>query len=84
MYEFKQTCAGCPEQYDVYDGDRQVGYVRLRWGALRADAGFCGGDTVYSHDFGDDLKGMFADDAERRHYLNEIANALRRHYEKTE
>ena len=29
--KFIQTCVGCPEQYDVYDGKEQVGYVRLRW-----------------------------------------------------
>lgn len=31
---FKQTCFACPEQYDVYQDDKQVGYVRLRHGYL--------------------------------------------------
>lgn len=31
--DFRQTCGACPEQYDVYDmSNKQVGYVRLRWG----------------------------------------------------
>lgn len=29
---FELTCGACPEQYDVYNGETQVGYVRLRWG----------------------------------------------------
>lgn len=41
------TCGACPEQYDVYDGDRQVGYIRLRHGALRVDCPDTGGETVY-------------------------------------
>ena len=31
---FEQTCAAYPEQYDVWKGDEQVGYVRLRHGHL--------------------------------------------------
>ena len=33
-YRFEQTCAGCPEQYNVWDGDTKVAYVRYRWGYL--------------------------------------------------
>ena len=32
--DFKQTCGACPEQYDVFKDEKQVGYVRLRWGDL--------------------------------------------------
>ena len=31
-YNFVITCHGCPEQYDVYEGDKKVAYVRYRWG----------------------------------------------------
>ena len=31
---FKKTCDACPEQYDVFKDEKQVGYVRLRWGNL--------------------------------------------------
>lgn len=27
-----RTCEACPEQYDVFDGPVNVGYLRLRWG----------------------------------------------------
>lgn len=33
-FEFSGTCLACPEQYDVRLEGKQVGYVRLRWGAL--------------------------------------------------
>ena len=36
-YRLILTCGACPEQYDVFDGDRQVGYLRLRHGHFRAD-----------------------------------------------
>lgn len=34
-YVFRCTCVACPEQYDVYLGDKYVAYVRKRWGHLR-------------------------------------------------
>lgn len=30
------TCGACPEQYDVFDGGEQVGYLRLRHGYFAA------------------------------------------------
>lgn len=36
-YRFEQTCPACPEQYDVWDGDTKVAYVRYRWGGLRVN-----------------------------------------------
>ena len=73
---FVETCGACPEQYDVFKGGRQVGYVRLRWGTVTCDFPDCRGDTIYSHSFEDGWKGNFADDAEREKYLNEIATML--------
>lgn len=31
------TCSACPEQYDVYFGEDQIGYLRLRHGFFRAE-----------------------------------------------
>jgi hypothetical protein len=54
------TCGACPEQYEVFDGDRQVGYLRLRHGRFRADCPSVGGETVYhSNTKGD---GVFAEE----------------------
>ena len=37
MLEIKliQTCGACPEQYDAFIGEEQVGYLRLRHGYFR-------------------------------------------------
>lgn len=36
-YRFEETCPACPQQYDVWDGDTKVAYVRYRWGYLRVN-----------------------------------------------
>jgi len=75
--EFIGTCGSCPEQYDVVlakDGKRyQVGYVRLRWGRVRADCPDCGSEEVYSYSWDDGWKGCFDDEDERVYHLKEIA-----------
>lgn len=79
---FKLTCGACPEQYDVFRGDEQIAYVRLRFGRLRVDAPDVGGETIYIRDFDDGYKGMFADEAERVKYLTEISEVIGNHYSK--
>ena len=82
---FKKTCDACPEQYDVFKDEKQVGYVRLRWGNLTVESPDCGGDLVYEHHFEDDSwKGSFDDDNERNKYLLIIANELNNYLEKQE
>ncbi len=69
------TCGACPEQYDVFDGDKQVGYLRLRHGWFRADVPYCGGETVHeAYTRGD---GVFDDD-ERGAHLTEAVAAIRK------
>lgn len=68
------TCGACPEQYDVFDGERQVGYLRLRHGWFRADCPDAGGETVHeSYPRGD---GIFNDD-ERVAHLTEAVKKIR-------
>lgn len=75
---FVCTCMACPEQYDVWDGDTQVGYVRLRHGTLYADCPDVGGRRVFYHCFeSDEWKGHFDDDEERAKYLVTIAIAIK-------
>ena len=81
---FKKTCDACPEQYDVFKDEKQVGYVRLRWGNLTVDSPDCGGESVYEHYFGDAWKGCFDDNNERNKYLLIIANELNNYLEKQE
>lgn len=78
-YKLVCTCSACPEQYDVYDGDKKVGYLRLRHGYFRADAPVCGYDTVYeSQPKGD---GVFEDD-ERIPELRKAVAAIKNYHAK--
>lgn len=51
------TCHACPEQYDVYLGDKLIGYMRLRHGYFRAE--YPVGNVVYTASPRGD--GLFAD-----------------------
>jgi hypothetical protein len=68
------TCSACPEQYDVYQNDVQIGYLRLRHGYFRADYPDCGSRTVYEAEPAGD--GMF-EEHERERYLAEAVAALK-------
>lgn len=73
---FRETCFACPESYDVIDKDgRKIGYVRLRFGYLRAER-VDTDEIIYEYTFDDDWKGMFADEAECDYHLSKIADAL--------
>lgn len=68
-----QTCSAYPEQYDVYKGKVQIGYLRLRNGWFRADYPECGGETVFEdYPEGD---GAF-EDGERDKFLSAAVDAL--------
>ena len=69
------TCGACPEQYDAYIDDKQVGYLRLRHGHFRVDYPTCGGETIYeAHPLGD---GDF-EAGERDYYLRFAVDAILR------
>jgi hypothetical protein len=76
-----KTCNACPEQYDVYLNNMQLGYLRLRWGFFRVDYLFCGGEQLYVKDFMDEFKGNFKDDIERRRYLDIACELLLKKYD---
>jgi hypothetical protein len=70
-----KTCDASPEQYDVFHGDAQVGYLRLRYGHFTARFPDTGGKLVYEADtIGD---GIF-DDSERELHLNAAVEAIKR------
>lgn len=71
-YELRLTCESCPEQYDVYWRDDQVGYLRLRHGWFRADNTV--NNTVYTttNCRGD---GIFEPD-ERQEFLTKAINRI--------
>ena len=68
-----ETCGACPEQYDAFVGDREVGYLRLRHGRFTVQCPDVGGEYVYvAHPKGD---GVFENE-ERYGYLNEAKAAI--------
>lgn len=73
-FELVKTCSACPEQYDVFLNNKQVGYLRLRHGYFSCDF-LCGdGEEVYSADtIGN---GMFEDE-ERDFHLKLAINAIK-------
>jgi hypothetical protein len=80
---FVKTCDACPEQYDVFDGDKMVGYVRLRWGHLTVACPDVGGDVVYSANIGDDgWDGCFENEAQRSFHLDEADITIKKWLEK--
>lgn len=76
-YEFELTCYACPEQYDVTKEEKQVAYVRLRWGRLRVNYPDVGGREIYSATIGDNgYAGLFESEEQRDFHLTEITKAL--------
>lgn len=72
--EFKATCYGCPEQYDVFLENEQVGYVRLRHGTLRVDYPSHSGETILETE-GVEGDGIFTKE-ERPFWLRQAALAI--------
>jgi len=59
--ELRQTCGACPEQYDAFIDNKQVGYLRLRHGFFSVDCPDAGGVEVFAtNDVSGD--GMFTDE----------------------
>jgi hypothetical protein len=67
------TCSACPEQYDVFQGEKQVGYLRLRHGCFTVDYPTCMEETIFQdYPKGD---GMFETD-ERFNFLTKALRAI--------
>jgi len=73
MIRLVLTCSACPEQYDAFDGDKLVGYLRLRHGQFRVDVPYGGGTTIYQATPNGD--GSFDKD-ERDYYLKFAVAAI--------
>lgn len=46
----KQITESCPEQYEIFFGDRQVAYIRLRFNRLTVDCPDVRGQEIYAVD----------------------------------
>ena len=72
-YKIVRTCYAYPEQYDVYAGDIQVAYLRLRSGRFTAVVPDVGGKIIYTaYPRGDS---EFCDD-ERLPYMKEAISKI--------
>lgn len=72
-YDLIRTSIACPEQYDVYSEDVQVGYLRLRFGAFTVRTPGLYGEIVYEAHVASD--GIF-DYEEREEYLHQAVHAI--------
>ena len=78
---FEKTCDEFPEQYTVYLNDKEVddkeiAYVRLRYGYLTVCVPNVDGKLIYKHNFRRKYKGNFDNYKERRKYLKIIKNKI--------
>lgn len=73
---FKQTCSMCPEQYDVFIGEKQVAYIRLRCGWLAVFPDATSDTILYEHTFSNKWKGEFNNEKERKKYLDIIERKI--------
>lgn len=75
--KFKLTCYACPEQYDVFKGDKQVAYIRLRWSHLKVHYPDIGGEIIYDFEFSEnEMQGCFYTEKQRDFHLKEIAKRI--------
>jgi len=75
---FKEIGPQSPEQYEVYDGEDMIGYVRYRFGNLSAEYPDVGMETVLSRSLKHETGQMT--DLERGRWLPVIAKRLRKRH----
>lgn len=78
-FNVSMSCAGCPEQYEVYRKGQQLLYIRLRYGRLTVWYPDESGEVIFQHRFSDNYKGVFESIEERNMYFNEIYDAYIKH-----
>ena len=68
-YKLKKTCPMNPEQYNVFKEEKQVGYLRLRYGYFTVESPDCCDRLLYKvspkgyGSFDDDERGIYLDKA---------------------
>ena len=66
----------CPEQYDVYDGEKEVGYLRLRHGFFAAYLTCFGEEWIRVYESSNVMGDGCFDDEERDGFLEDGVNAI--------
>lgn len=75
--DFIKTCRCCPEQYNVMIDNKQVAYVRLRWGNLTVECPDVDGEEIFRAEIGSSFCGEFESEEQRKHYLNLITEKIK-------
>ena len=77
-FKLEMTCFACPEQYDVYLDNKQVGYLRLMHRHFRCDYLECGGKRLFdTYTEGDGIFKEEERDPMIREALSAIMNELK-------
>ena len=80
--KFIKTCNWCPEQYDIFDEEKQVAYMRVKYGICECYVPDADGTIVYlSYIKG---RGEFIDDEERQLHFKNAAKCIQNYYDKKE
>jgi len=72
-FQLKKTCGDCHETWNYYYKDEYIGYLHLRHGYVSVFCASEGCDIYNSETRGN---GIFADEEERTHHLNQGCIAL--------
>ena len=70
------TCGACPEQYDVFLGEENIGYLRLRHGRFYAEYVPTKEIVYVAHPQGD---GIFEESEREEHLLKAVTALLKKH-----
>lgn len=74
-----ETCSAFPEQYDVFQDNKKVAYLRLRWGCFTAStSSHLLSKTLYMADIGHDMTGEFENEEQRSFHLDAALEAIKR------
>jgi hypothetical protein len=82
-YRWVCTCSAFPEQYEVFYKEKQVAYVRLRYGVLRAYVpDVANGNLLFVTNFENQYQGDFMSEERRNFWIDFIQQELEFYYAK--
>jgi hypothetical protein len=58
--KMEQTCNACPSQWDAWDADGVLYYIRYRWGHLTIHRGGVDGDLIFEWQSEDCWEGILS------------------------
>lgn len=76
MLTFVRTSFACPEEYDIFENKKKVGYMRYRWGKVTVYSPDVNGKVLISHKYGNEMSGLFEDQDTRDLFLDIASMAV--------